>query len=666
LVTSAALASQATLSAQALDLDLASIALTSQFTLSALVREIPVDERPINTNEALLHFETDPLVDSMNSGPLLGYTASGGSTVSLTPNGKFGQGIITGTTGWIQSANINLDQGVDYAVECWYKYGGDVPNYGYGDTVVFEMLDGAITPITFTPYGSSTPITQNQPMNIVVYLQQAHTEASPGAPGRNWGMVDGQIYVNWSTTNITQPPTGHISSTVLTQNVWYHFLISRSNYSTYKFYINGVLNTTWTAGYQLGQDRDITHIYGGFDGANYGVIDEFRLRRDVAVTSNFTPATAAYTEVQPFIKQLVSDVTSSITVTANFTKVKLFSAAFNSAFTSSTTARRLRSPGAKNLTSTTALASNALKAAVLNSTISASASLTTPINRRRQGAAAIASTSTVVCNAIKLIVEQAALTSTFAVTTNNNRLRNNPTALVLNASASTQASKIARTGGAFEAFVSELAAVVKIGQGFIHFDSTASVTATATVTRTEIVHITSQATVTAESTTILFGLADIIATSEQTTNNDYLRRTESIISAQAELTANNVRTRNNSSQLQATTELTANNTRTRKASSALTSSSSLACANKVLRLASANLTATFTTPLVYPYVVVRTEAFLTCNGFQLTAGRVIHLDPFYQLQIEPETRFLEVHEERRLLSINPETRVNIIKGYPQL
>jgi hypothetical protein len=54
---------------------------------------------------------------------------------------------------------------------------------------------------------------------------------------------------------------------------------------------------------------------------------------------------------------------------------------------------------------------------------------------------------------------------------------------------------------------------------------------------------------------------------------------------------------------------------------------------------------------------------LQVNGFVLTAGDVINFDPFLTLKIKQETRGLEITAENRVISIEQETRLNIIQGY---
>jgi hypothetical protein len=53
---------------------------------------------------------------------------------------------------------------------------------------------------------------------------------------------------------------------------------------------------------------------------------------------------------------------------------------------------------------------------------------------------------------------------------------------------------------------------------------------------------------------------------------------------------------------------------------------------------------------------------LQVTGFVLTAGDVINFDPFLTLKIKQETRGLEITAENRVISIEQETRLNIIQG----
>jgi hypothetical protein len=55
---------------------------------------------------------------------------------------------------------------------------------------------------------------------------------------------------------------------------------------------------------------------------------------------------------------------------------------------------------------------------------------------------------------------------------------------------------------------------------------------------------------------------------------------------------------------------------------------------------------------------------LQANGFQLTVGNVINIDPFLQLKIAQETRRVKILPESRTLNIEQETRTLLIKGHP--
>ena len=54
---------------------------------------------------------------------------------------------------------------------------------------------------------------------------------------------------------------------------------------------------------------------------------------------------------------------------------------------------------------------------------------------------------------------------------------------------------------------------------------------------------------------------------------------------------------------------------------------------------------------------------LQVTAFTLTAGDVINFDPFLTLRVEQETRGLIIDPENRVISIEQETRLNIIQGY---
>lgn len=76
----------------------------------------------------------------------------------------------------------------------------------------------------------------------------------------------------------------------------------------------------------------------------------------------------------------------------------------------------------------------------------------------------------------------------------------------------------------------------------------------------------------------------------------------------------------------------------------------------------ATLTAT-TTVIATPFKRTGIVAVLSAQGFILTAGDVINIDPYLTLRIRPESRQITVEAETRTIRILPESRTLTIEGY---
>jgi hypothetical protein len=72
---------------------------------------------------------------------------------------------------------------------------------------------------------------------------------------------------------------------------------------------------------------------------------------------------------------------------------------------------------------------------------------------------------------------------------------------------------------------------------------------------------------------------------------------------------------------------------------------------------------TIASSIVITGIRASAQANLQVTGFVLTAGDVINFDPFLTLKIKQETRGLIIDPENRVISIEQETRLNIIQGY---
>lgn len=163
-----------------------------------------------------------------------------------------------------------------------------------------------------------------------------------------------------------------------------------------------------------------------------------------------------------------------------------------------------------------------------------------------------------------------------------------------------------------------------------------------------------------------FGRAVLTTSAELNLVPTYLRRNEAQLTATTALAVPGERIRPGASSqaVQFFAFPATDNSKIVGYSSALATTSQMLTNNQILRLAQANLQTNATMPLAFIGVLVRTEANLQVNGFQLTAGKVINIDLYYQLKIPSETRTLWIEPESRILSIDSETRVNKIKGYP--
>ena len=80
--------------------------------------------------------------------------------------------------------------------------------------------------------------------------------------------------------------------------------------------------------------------------------------------------------------------------------------------------------------------------------------------------------------------------------------------------------------------------------------------------------------------------------------------------------------------------------------------------------ASSQITGQFTQQTI-PGTRIGIVAVLSAQGFQLTVGDVINIDPYLTLRIRPESRTLTIEAETRTIRIRPESRQLTIEGYSQ-
>jgi hypothetical protein len=92
------------------------------------------------------------------------------------------------------------------------------------------------------------------------------------------------------------------------------------------------------------------------------------------------------------------------------------------------------------------------------------------------------------------------------------------------------------------------------------------------------------------------------------------------------------------------------------------SSGTLVCVNTRLKIYSSQFSSQFTVTSTARKLVALNAA-LNCQGFVITVGEVIAIDPFTTYLVPQETRAYYILEEQREYLVPQETRVNIIQGY---
>jgi hypothetical protein len=275
----------------------------------------------------------------------------------------------------------------------------------------------------------------------------------------------------------------------------------------------------------------------------------------------------------------------------------------------------------------------------------------------------------------------ASIASESSQTTNSTRLRNIPSSL------SAQASLYLSPYDFRKAEASLTAQATVLAQPYDYTKATASLQSEFSLTiNSEVGIIGEMFAFTNASLTLVSSVnkpftAALDSTLQLTASVQRINFADLVAFTNATLTANTSRTRTTAVNLVTTSQLDCAFTVVKVGVSTEPVVASLDCNVEVLRTVSAAVTSQAQLTLIGGKLVGVT-ANLQAFDTVLAVGKILSLDPYYQLKIEgatgelwirPETRLLEVcgeargliiRRESRLLTINQETRVNIIKGYP--
>jgi hypothetical protein len=343
-------------------------------------------------------------------------------------------------------------------------------------------------------------------------------------------------------------------------------------------------------------------------------------------------ASLPITADSPFVAQAVLQATA--------TRVLRTSAQSSASVTQVTTASRVRSAQAQLSALATQLVINA-RTRGMSVDLAVTADLAAVSQKLNGGAAQLTTASQVSATAFKFNGTAVALTSQAQLTAEPLRIKTSTVAM--------QVTGI------------ELAAVVKIAQGYCQaFDVNTTISVQAVKTARATANLPSQVTTSIQAQKIKNAQATLSA--QVTVEADVGKTKEfgATLSTQFAQASTAHKTARIDLAIQAQSTQVTIALRTRGVQATLTAFDTQLTVGRAIRTLSAQLTAS-TTMLTTTGNIVRAVINLQVQAFELTDASVIRYDPYYKIAIQPETRTHQIHRETRFITIKPETRVNIIK-----
>jgi hypothetical protein len=352
---------------------------------------------------------------------------------------------------------------------------------------------------------------------------------------------------------------------------------------------------------------------------------------------------------------------SAFTQTTNNTRRRQTAVTVNAAFTQSTTAVRVVRASAA-LTSAFTQTTSARKTARIDLDLPGVFTQTANNTRTRNVPAALSAAFTLTANPFSTVGIVCNTASAFTQTTNNTRTR----ALTAD----------------LEGLFAEVAIVSRIGNGpLFAMDSSFALSCEAVLRSGVYADLRSNATVEAIGSRFKLNEANLTATATLTVDITKFRpASAALTSAFTQSATTRIDTVGSATLTSAFTQTT-NNLRVRYNTAnlnlvATVSASAIKSARPLINLQSTASLAGFGTN------VVNFNIAMTAFNTQVTVANVFRIDPYYQIRIKPETRFITVTNENRLLTVKEETRtrkirtetriltvleetrLNTIKGYP--
>lgn len=300
--------------------------------------------------------------------------------------------------------------------------------------------------------------------------------------------------------------------------------------------------------------------------------------------------------------------------------------------------------------------------AVSNQTVSATMSVDE--NYKFSGAADLTAACTISCSGTRIRFGVESASSEFSLTADNVRTRDLDAAIASEFAQVTDNSRTRDNDIATEAIATQLTAVAKNATGTILLESSASLTANVNAIKDQPFEMSAAATMAIQASKQVKGSSSI--TSQFALTADGFKSQEGFINAVSAftvlaLTEDSKRVEAAASVVGAFYQIT-DGAKVVNPTTAVSSSADVSAEGSRTRAGNAEVTSAFTVT----GSIKRTRdynAALSANGFVLSVGDVINIDPFLTLRVTQETRTIQVLSETRAIKVEQETRVNIIQGY---
>ena len=590
---------------------------SAQFTLLCNAFEAPADSWSNQPNvRFLLHADSSPLVDETNNSTVTlqvipDIPERSGTIVSA----KFSNGV---KGSFITNDSSQLIIGLnDFILDGWFR---PVDAVGTND-VAFGFLSDRI----------------NSSRNLVGFIgiERQGTNA-----GRLIHVGGGGITI---VSDIAWPYDGQ----------FHHIMLSRTS-NTIRLFIDGQM---------VGSAVSFTNFVAdtiSSDLQNPSIVDEVRLVIGEGITNNFTPKTTPYS----YPKNLYAILEPRASLTIDFLKVKFDQAALISNFSQSAQGVRTRLVNS-NMSTTCSLTVTAVKAIIANANLNAESAVNIVYKRFRS--AETDQTSVFSSNIANTRTRTTSVSMSSSVSVNCDVKITRTTDCDLNATSAIviDNSRTRDLSVTTDSIATQLSAVVKIGQGLLAFDSVCSMSVDAVLISGSVITAVTDCNLVFSAEVTAQAQADLNTESQLLASIDKLKDTPANITAVTAMSVAAIKTVSAISEMQCLTTETVINSRVRNSNNIqLSAEITQQSTGTGVKLFDASLSDEFTL-LGTVFTLVRIEADLSVTGFVLSAGRVLHLDPYRTYQIPAETRSYRITQETRVYSIDAETRVNIIQGYQE-